>query len=574
VGSDSIGSIFPIDSIFSIGSIFSIDSIDSTFLIDSIFRLNTHYSHYLFMRTNAFSSAKRWWHIQMRWQSSIFLSKKHVYLAESQYLCPHSATNTFFMENELIGRQAEQAVLQKALRSGESELVAVIGRRRIGKTYLVRAMYAPHICFEVAGLQNSSTKKQLKNFYFQMEACFGEAPAGGVPEDWLTAFHVLARALDKRPLSDQKPVLFFDELSWLDNRKSGFLEAFGNFWNIWASQKNMVVVICGSAASWIIQKVVNNRGGLHNRITQSIHLQPFTLAETEAYLRSRHIVVDRYHVLQLYMATGGVPHYLKEAQGGLTATQNIEHMFFSGNAPLRNEFLKLYPALFEHAENHMAIVRALALHHMGLTRKAVVEHTKLPDGGAVTRYLEELEQSGFVSRYYPFGKAKKDTVFRLTDEYSLFYVNFIENRRAQGTDTWHHFSQTQHYKTWSGYAFESICLKHIESIKRGMSIAGIYAEASAFYTKGNAQEAGLQIDLLLDRKDHAINLFELKFYREPLALTASDAAGLREKVRRFKALTKTNKQVFLVLIAAFGLKPNEHSLSAVDASFDMNILFG
>ncbi len=478
------------------------------------------------------------------------------------------------MENELIGRKAEQAILQKSLVSEESELVAVVGRRRIGKTFLVRMMYGPHICFEVAGLQNSNTKKQLKNFYFQMETFFGEAPVGGVPEDWLTAFHVLGRALDQQPPSKQKRVLFFDELSWLDSRKSGFLEAFGNFWNMWASRKNVVVVICGSAASWIIRKVVNNRGGLHNRITQNLYLQPFTLAETEEYLRSRHVQIDRYHILQLYMATGGVPHYLKEVQNGLTATQNIERMFFSSSSTLRNEFLKLYPALFERAENHMAIVRALARHHMGLSRKVIVEYAKLPDGGTATRYLEELEQSGFISAYFPFGKSKKDTIFRLTDEYSLFYVNFIENHRLQGSDTWQHLSQTQTYKTWCGYAFESICLKHIEAIKRGMSIAGIYAEASTFYSKGNKQEPGIQIDLLLDRKDQAINLFELKFHREELSLTASDAAALREKIRIFKALTKTRKQVFLYLIATFGLKNNEHSLGAVDGWFDMNVLFG
>jgi uncharacterized protein len=477
------------------------------------------------------------------------------------------------MEKELIGREPEKAILQKALASKEAELVAVVGRRRIGKTYLVRAVCATHICFEVAGLQNSSTKKQLKNFYFQMEACFSKAPEGGVPEDWLTAFHVLGRTLDQQAPSEHKKVLFFDELSWLDSRRSGFLEAFGNFWNMWASRRDIVVVICGSAASWIIQKVVNNRGGLHNRITQNIFLQPFTLAETEEYLRSRHINIERYHILQLYMATGGVPHYLKEVQSGLTATQNIERMFFSGSSTLRGEFLKLYPALFERAENHMAIVRALAMHHLGLTRKAILAHTKLPDGGTSTRYLEELEQSGFISQYFPFGRLKKESLYRLTDEYSLFYVNFIENRRLQGADNWQHLSQTPTYKTWCGYAFESICLKHINAIKRGMSIAGIYAEASTFYAKGNASEPGIQIDLLLDRNDQAINLFEIKFYREALALTAADADALREKVRIFKNLTKTQKQVFCYFLTTFGLKNNEHSLGVVDGWFDMNVLF-
>jgi uncharacterized protein len=478
------------------------------------------------------------------------------------------------MENEFIGRKAEQIVLQKALASNEAELVAVVGRRRIGKTLLVRTVYGPHISFEVAGLQNSNTKKQLKNFYFQMENCFGEAPPGGVPEDWLTAFHILGQALDRQAPTNEKRVLFFDELSWLDSRKSGFLEAFGNFWNMWATRRHVVVVVCGSAASWIIQKVVHNRGGLHNRITQNIFLQPFTLVETEAYLLSRQIRMERYHILQLYMATGGVPHYMKEVQGGMTATQNIERMFFSSGSTLRDEFFKLYPALFENAENHMTIVRALATHFMGMTRKAIVAHTRLPDGGTTTRYLEELEQSGFITQYFPFGKSRKDAVYRLTDEYSLFYINFIENRRLQGTDTWQHLSQTQQYKSWCGYAFESICLKHMDNIKRGLGIAGIYVEASAFYSKGNSRESGIQIDLLFDRKDEAINVFEIKFHREQVTLTAADATELQEKIRIFKALTKTKKQVFLHMIAAFGVKNNEYSLGTLDGSFDMDMLFG
>jgi uncharacterized protein len=477
------------------------------------------------------------------------------------------------MENKMIGRKPEAAILQKALDSNEAELVAVIGRRRIGKTFLVRTMYAPQIVFELAGLQNGSTKKQLKNFYLLLQTYFGDDASTQAPEDWLTAFHLLGRILDKLPPTDQKKVLFFDELSWLDSRKSGFLEAFGNFWNTWASRRNIVVVICGSAASWMIQKVVNNRGGLHNRITQSIHLQPFTLDETEAFLKHRNINLDRYHILQLYMAMGGVPYYLKEVQPGQSATQNIEHICFSNNGILRNEFLKLYPALFENAESHINIIRALASNQIGLTRKAIVALAKMPDGGTTSRYLEELEQSGFITSYYPFGKTKRNIVYRLTDEYSLFYLNFIENHRNQGNDTWLHLSQTQHYKVWSGYAFESICLKHLTQIKQAMSISGIYTEASAFYSKKSELEPGIQIDLLLDRKDQVINLFEMKFYTETLVLDANDAADLREKIRVFKALTKTKKQVFLYVIATFGLKTNEHSLSIIDKWFDMNVLF-
>jgi uncharacterized protein len=477
------------------------------------------------------------------------------------------------MKNELVGRHDERDILQKALDSEEAELVAVVGRRRIGKTFLVLSEYGPHIVFEVAGLQNASVKKQLKNFNLLLQSQLGHPVGSPIPDDWLTAFHLLRHLLEALSDTDTKRVLFFDELSWLDSRKSGFLEAFGNFWNTWASRRNYVVVICGSAASWMIQKVVNNRGGLHNRITQSIHLKPFTLAETEAFLLKRQVKLDRYHILQLYMAMGGVPHYLKEVEGGLSATQNIERICFANNGLLRTEFMKLYPALFDRAENHIAIIRALASKHIGLTRKEIVAHSKRPDGGTLSRYLDELEQSGFIERYYPFGKNKRETVFRLTDEYSLFYLNFIENNRNQGGLLWHHLSQTQHYKSWSGYAFEGICLKHLPQIKQALNIAGIHSEASAFYVKGSPSEPGVQIDLVLDRKDQVINLFELKFYSENYLMSAQDAADFREKIRIFKVLTKTRKQVFFCALTSFGITPNEHSLSVLDKNFDLNALF-
>jgi uncharacterized protein len=476
------------------------------------------------------------------------------------------------MKNEMIGRQKEAQILLEALHSNEPELVAIVGRRRIGKTFLVRTVYDAHLCFEVAGLQNSNTQKQLKNFYFQMENWLGKLPTEDIPTDWLTAFHILGQALDRLPATEGKKVLFFDEISWLDSRRSGFLEAFGNFWNTWASRRHFLVAICGSAASWIIQKIVHNRGGLHNRITQNIHLQPFTLAETETFLLSRGVKMERYHLLQLYMATGGVPHYLKEAKPGLSATQNIDRMFFGSGSTLKDEFLKLYPALFEHAENHMKLVRCLASKPNGITRKDIVETASMPDGGSLSRYLDELEQSGFISSYFPFGKARKQMVYRLTDEYSLFFLHFIENKRNLGNDIWHHLAQTPAYTTWAGYAFESLCLKHLPQIKQALGISGIYCEASAFVAKGNKTTKGVQIDLVIDRRDHVVNIFEMKFHATELALTAEDASALREKVQLFKTWSKTDKQVFLAIMTTFGMKKNAFSMVA-DHVFDMNLLF-
>lgn len=476
------------------------------------------------------------------------------------------------MNNKFIGREKERAILQKTLQSDESEMIAVIGRRRVGKTFLIRTIFEQHIRFELTGQQNATLKRQLNNFAFQMTEFFGENAPPEPPTDWQQAFQRLIICLKKID-TKEKIVLFFDEIPWLSMRKSGFLEGLDFFWNSWAVKKNLVVVICGSAASWMIRKVVYHKGGLHNRITKQIHLQPFDLYETEQFIKSKNIVLDRYQILQVYMAMGGIPHYLKELENGKSAVQNIEQLCFSSTGLLADEFHKLYPALFEKPENHIAIITALAQKWKGLTRREIIADTKMTDGGGFTRCLDDLVSSGFVNEYAAFGNKKKDIYYRLTDEYSLFYLKFIQNRKKQAADTWQHFSQTPQYATWTGYAFENICLKHTAQIKKALSIAGIYTETSGFYQSGTSTEKGIQIDLLLDRRDNVIDLFELKFYNEPLSLDKSDALALREKITTFKHLSNTRKQVFLSFLTTFGLSANENSIGLIANALTMDVLF-
>ncbi len=475
------------------------------------------------------------------------------------------------MKEQLVGRKKEQVILEKAWVSNRAEMVAVIGRRRVGKTFLIRSFFKDTFDFEITGVQDAPQKEQLKNFTLQLGKVAKNTLPVQQPKDWFDAFVLLIQHLESLD-ENRKKVVFLDELPWLATKKSGFLRALGYFWNSWADRKNIVLIICGSAASWMIQKVVNHKGGLHNRITKRIFLKPFNLPETEAFLQSRQVFIDRYQILQLYMAMGGIPHYLDEVEAGMSATQNIDQICFSDSGVLHSEFSRLYPALFEHADRHLMIIRALAQKNMGLTRRELIQFTNLSDGGGLSKVLEELIASGFISKYYPFGKKKK-LLYRLTDEYSLFYLYFMEHKEHEEEHVWHKLSQTQSWKTWSGYAYENICLKHISQIKKNIDISGIYSESSAFYKKASPQNAGAQIDLVIDRNDHVINLFEIKFYNKEFILTKKHAADLRKKMQVFQQSTKTKKQLFFMMITTFGLKENQHSLGLIAKALTLDDLF-
>lgn len=476
------------------------------------------------------------------------------------------------MASPIIGRKEELLTLAKVLQSPEAELVAVTGRRRIGKTFLVTSAYQEHFIFDMIGVQNGLLEAQLQNFTDQLELYTKPDFPLKAPANWAEAFRMLRNYIQNKAFETKK-VLFFDELPWLAGQKSGFLEAFGYFWNSWAVRQNLVIVICGSAASWMIQQVVNDKGGLHNRITKHLHLEPFTLAETEAFLQSREVFFDRYQITQIYMAMGGVPHYLKELDSEKSPLQNIETLCFSKKGILSDEFNRLYPSLFANADNHITVIRTLAQKKQGMTRNELVDASKLPNGGGLSKILEELDQSGFITEYFPFGKKKKEKIYRLSDEYSLFYLQFIERHRYQTGSIWQSLSQTPAYKSWAGYAFEGLCLKHLEQIKHAMGISGIYAVSSSFYKKGTAQNDGLQIDMVLDRNDHIINLFEIKYYNKVYTMTKDYADDLRQKLWLFQDNTKTTKQVNWVFITTFGLTRNQYATGLVNKAITLDDLF-
>jgi uncharacterized protein len=473
------------------------------------------------------------------------------------------------MENtEIIGRNIEQELLKEILKSPEAELVAVYGRRRVGKTYLIRQFYKNEMAFDYSGQINGLVEDQLANFNEKLGEKLKLEYASIPPTTWHEAFVRLKNYLS--PLvGKKKTVLFFDEFPWIDSHKSGFLSAFDYFWNDWASQqKNLKVVICGSAASWMIRKVIRNRGGLHNRVTRKIRLLPFTLNETEQYLKYRKVKLEQYQIAKIYMVLGGIPHYLKEIRPGESFEQAVDRICFSKDGLLRNEFSELYGSLFHKFESHLAVVKALSSKKEGLSRTEIIEKSKLSSGGTTTLVLQELEESGFIMGYVPFDKNKKEIVYKLADEFTVFYFKFIEKSRASGAGSWIKFSSGTSWKSWSGFAFEALCHKHINQIKAALGISVIHTEVSAWRAKNEAQ-----IDLLIDRADHCMNLCEMKFYEGEFIIDKKYAAELQRKTHVFKEKTKTRKSIFITMVTAFGVKANEYKLSRIQNEVVLEDLF-
>ena len=467
----------------------------------------------------------------------------------------------------LIGRKSEKAILKNALKSNRPELIVVYGRRRIGKTYLVRQIYNKHIRFEFSGIHKVPLKEQLKNFHLTLSS---KIPNTNMPSDWIEAFHQLGQYIGKLK-SKKKKVIFIDEFPWLDTRKSNFLPAFDNFWNSYASTRDdLIVVICGSAASYMIKNIIKSKGGLHNRLTQKIHLAPFNLYEAEQLLKHNKVKLSRYDILLVYMAVGGVPHYLEKILPGESVAQAIDRLCFDKDGFLRSEFNNVFASLFDQYENHEAIIRTLATVRKGLTRNEVLSKSKIGSGGTLTKTLIELEESSFIENYSPF-QGRKDSIFRITDEYTLFYIKYIENTKFSRRGVWMIMQGQQSYKVWSGFSFETICIKHIEQIKEGLKISGINTSHGSWIKKHTPN--GAQIDLLIDRDDNVINLCEMKFYNTKYTIDKKYANDIAKKVNAFSSSSKTKKSIFVTFITTYGLIRNQYSNQYVQNELTMDVLF-
>ncbi len=468
----------------------------------------------------------------------------------------------------IIGRDSQIETLNTALASNQSEFVAVTGRRRIGKTFLIKSFFEEDICFYMTGVQNQPMKTQLQAFANELR--FRSKRFIGVPKNWLEAFAMLRDYVETVD-TKKKKVIFLDELPWIDTQRSGFLQIFAHFWNSWAAwEHNIILVIAGSSTSWIVNKVYNDRGGLHNRVTKRIWLEPFKLKETEMLFKANHVVLSQYEISLIYMALGGVPFYLNEVKSGESAAQCLERLCFTEGGLLVKEFDNLYKSVFQNPEGHLKIVKTLAKHTYGLERSDILKKTKLSNSGATTKILEELTDTGYVSHIIPYGKNSSGGKYVLADFYSRFYLNFINSKKITN---WTTLINSSVYSTWCGITFEWLCHIHKKEIVKALGLSGINTYASYLNVKDENNKMVSQIDMLIERADNAMNLCEIKFSNDVYTLSKTEHDNIRRKVFYLQDKLTRRKSIFPTMITTFGCEKNMYYLGLITNQVSLESLF-
>ncbi len=485
---------------------------------------------------------------------------------------------------KIIGREKELQELEEAYQSDNAEFIAVYGRWRVGKTFLVTNSLSNRedtLFFHISGTKKGTKAEQIKNFTDEISDKFLK-PGARIesPKTWRDALRLLTEYI--KDYKGKKVVLFFDEFPWLVSKRSELMETFQFHWNRhWSLDDRIKLIVCGSSAGWILEKIINDRDGLYNRVTHRIHLEPFNLHETKEYLRSRGASLQNRDITNLYMVLGGIPFYLSQTKTRLSAMQNIEFLAFRKNSFLMTEFDNLYATLFSEDAGHIELAKIISKHRYGINRKNIVAASpRFKKGGRLTTLLKDLEQAGFISRFTPFESKKKEAFYKMEDEYSLFYFNWIEPiretplARSMKIGYWEQELKSPAWHSWAGYAFEALCIKHISQISEALGISVTAKPHTWRYVppKGSL-ERGAQVDLLFDRDDNSITLCEIKYTREPFILDKEQMHKLWNRIDVFKQHTKTQKNIFLSFISAQGLKKTVYSEEFVHQIVSLEDLF-
>ena len=467
----------------------------------------------------------------------------------------------------LIGREKEIKELNELYHSEDAELIALYGRRRVGKTYLIDEVFRDRLNFRHAGLSPIDSEKenvkahlmkdQLTHFFrsLTMQGYKGKK----TPESWLEAFYMLEDLLVEKYKDNERIVVFLDEMQWLDTPKAKFMTGFEAFWNGWAChRKNLMVIVCGSSSSWILTNVINNHGGLYGRVTFEIKLKPFTLRECEQFLTSKGLCMSRYDVIQAYMMVGGIPYYLRYFNKRLSLAQNINEIFFADEAPLKDEFNRMFASLFKNAEPIKQIIKAIASKNKGITRKELSEITGVTDSGEVTRQLNALIAGDFIIKYKSFGDNKRDEIYKLVDPFSYFYLTFLDKSSDNRNIDWINIEDSSRVLSWKGYAFENVCWNHIPQIKMALQIGGVSTTEALWSKRGDENTRGTQIDLIIVRKDNVVHMCEIKFYNDEFEVDKEYHLILERRKKMLREHISKRATIHNTLITTYGLRKTNY----------------
>lgn len=463
----------------------------------------------------------------------------------------------------IIGRKEEQKQLRMLMNSRQPEFIMVYGRRRVGKTYLIRETFKDNLAFHMTGMNNATLSDQLINFRTALITASGNTDIP-VPQTWFEAFELLRTHMQQCDASTK--IIFLDEVPWMDSKDSKFVSALEHFWNSYASTDSAIkLIVCGSAASWMVKKIVENRGGLHNRLTYKLKLNPFNVSETKDFLESKEIYWDYQTITKCYMILGGVPYYLNLLSKELSLSQNIDKLFFSDSALLDGEFKSLYSSLFLHSDDYISIIKILSKKKIGHTRDEIVSGLEISDGGSITRRLSELEQCGFIRKYKTLGRVSY--LYQLIDFFSLFYFAFLEKGCDFDKDAWMHLQNTSTHNTWCGLSFERFCIVHADRIKELLGISGIATKTYSVYSDK------AQIDMIIERGDKVVNLFEMKFTTLPYTLEKKDANNLENKMSLLQSKLKKKQSIMNVLVSTEPIKPSIYSTRLIQRNIILQDFF-
>lgn len=461
----------------------------------------------------------------------------------------------------IIGRKTEQAELNALYEREQAQLVAVYGRRRVGKTFLIRETFKNDFAFYHTGLSpvelegQNLLNAQLQAFTISLSNYGFEST--GRPADWPEAFRMLRRYLESKP-SDKRQVVFIDEMPWLDTPRSGFITAFESFWNGWGSgQDNLMLIVCGSASSWIKDNLINSPGGLYDRVSTDIQLPPFTLAESRQLLELNNIHYSNYDLMEIYMAVGGVPYYLNLLLPGFSAAEQIDRLLFAKKAKLGDEFEKLFNSTFSNPDRTKQIVRYLSSRHSGYSREEISKKIGV-QGQELSKLLKSLEAGDFIQRYQPFGASARNLQYRLTDPFCWFWLKQVEGGR-KSEHHWRDNYLSALARTWRGIVFEEVCLLHIRQIKQALGIADVSSSESSWIVPGTDSHQGAQIDMIIERADNMVHLCEMKYYNDEYSVDIEEEMKMRRRIIAVQEHLKKRQSIQTTLVTTFGLKQGKHS---------------